>query len=1270
MKFHAVHGGNIIIEDGGTRALRPVSFCDAITFSYKPISVNSRISILLGANEEWTGALRLGVTLHDPNTIVGLPRYACPDLTSKPGYWARPLPENWATNGTRLTFYVNSMGHFQLFVNNEHKGALLSGLPVKEQLWILLDLYGITVSVKFIATVGSTPVEVLARGPEALKAYQQACTDGSISLYRTRLAFIGPPGVGKTLLKQSLLSIYTNEDPKKEIDTTCICQTQNGVEESKWTVLTPGGQDLNQNVNNMETVQDYNPEEEYYRAIAANVVRELLLQRKKKSEEKKITPLVRSALRLQSSLTRKSLKEEGLSGIKQIINKDCIEGYMFENEDIPCDLPERVVELVESMLKEAESVQEWDQNESKKRSIQNPCITFNIWDYNGHPKYFILHQLFLSPQAIYILVFDLTKDLDEPLELNNSKWLELPDSNELTTIQIFHMWLSAIHISIGHNSGNNDNKDTEDKSSSPILLPVVIFVGTHRDLVHSDQEMRERMIEECFNKIKDHLRKYPYYHHVLPYFFAIENLSQDEQLLNLKKCIEEMASQQSHVGMEIPLKWLAFENALGRLIDRGIFLAEMHQLAEVARLEGIESDEAFHSMMNFYHHQGRIWSLPVDHFENEKDDAAKNIVVLNIQWFIDHIYLPLSEDKADNNNENNDEVKDNNKTLEVANGIISDYYFENLWPDTFHHKITLLDILETTDVICEIDPEKYLDKSDHQQNIRYFFPWMAQEIMDHKLIPVTMSSCLNLIVEFPELLPEVVFSKLVTRTFRWSEQHSWRKIPHIFRQTAKIAVDHHHDIILRRSSPAYDRIRIIVTKRRESESEDDMTGSSPSPHICAKVRHLLESELEAIRDNWYKRLSFRLCVPCPCERYCDKHHISHCMEESCVHLLLLNDCLSQKIIECDYRRVKTDFIQRYFPESSSSNDEYSLMTGAEVRSCWESNELSSHDPQWIRSAAKVLSFGNVGKDWTALSKKLGYSEREIARFEDDVHPSMSLIIDWMESNGRTRYCIDLLISCLEQIGRKDVADVIQTEIGPELPAPPVFISYQWDSQEAVLGLRRRMELAGFPCWMDVGQLGGGDSLYGKIYEGISKAKVVLCCLTPSYVISPTCSREASLSDVLHKPIVPVMLEPTPWPPQGPLAIILSSLVYVDLCGIGGHGGSGRLADWESRFQEIVERVSHYISPMFAPPILTPRTTGKVIVPCTQTLRLDEYSNPALNIIDRHGIYEDQQDETIFTDETEDIHPYTNNRRRADTPMAWQQPRVMNRVTRCSICVLL
>lgn len=63
-------------------------------------------------------------------------------------------------------------------------------------------------------------------------------------------------------------------------------------------------------------------------------------------------------------------------------------------------------------------------------------------------------------------------------------------------------------------------------------------------------------------------------------------------------------------------------------------------------------------------------------------------------------------------------------------------------------------------------------------------------------------------------------------------------------------------------------------------------------------------------------------------------------------------------------------------------------------------------------------------------------------------------------------------------------------------------------------------------------LGGGDSLYGKIYDGISRSKVVICCLSPGYAASKLCAREVTLADVLNKPILPIMIEPTPWPPPG------------------------------------------------------------------------------------------------------------------------------------------
>ncbi len=61
---------------------------------------------------EWSGALRIGFTSHDPGTLssASLPRYVCPDLTNKDGYWARALNENYAETGSRITFYINSSG--------------------------------------------------------------------------------------------------------------------------------------------------------------------------------------------------------------------------------------------------------------------------------------------------------------------------------------------------------------------------------------------------------------------------------------------------------------------------------------------------------------------------------------------------------------------------------------------------------------------------------------------------------------------------------------------------------------------------------------------------------------------------------------------------------------------------------------------------------------------------------------------------------------------------------------------------------------------------------------------------------------------------------------------------------------------------------------------------------------------------------------------------------------------------------------------------------
>lgn len=54
---------------------------------------------------------------------------------------------------------------------------------------------------------------------------------------------------------------------------------------------------------------------------------------------------------------------------------------------------------------------------------------------------------------------------------------------------------------------------------------------------------------------------------------------------------------------------------------------------------------------------------------------------------------------------------------------------------------------------------------------------------------------------------------------------------------------------------------------------------------------------------------------------------------------------------------------------------------------------------------------------------------------------------------------------------------------------PVFLSYQWDLQDTVKRLKKRIEENGVQCWMDIGQMGGGDALFAKIDAGIRACKV-------------------------------------------------------------------------------------------------------------------------------------------------------------------------------------
>ncbi|CAG7733667.1 unnamed protein product [Allacma fusca] len=150
--FNAIHGENINITDNGTVARRVSSFCKAIVFSDRPVKIHEKVCLkFLEVSTNWSGVLRFGFTNNDPSTLrSSLPRYACPDLTAKSGFWAKAFSDVHVKKDAILYYYVNQAGDVHFGINGEDKGVFFSGVDTRGFLWALIDIYGNTTALEFV----------------------------------------------------------------------------------------------------------------------------------------------------------------------------------------------------------------------------------------------------------------------------------------------------------------------------------------------------------------------------------------------------------------------------------------------------------------------------------------------------------------------------------------------------------------------------------------------------------------------------------------------------------------------------------------------------------------------------------------------------------------------------------------------------------------------------------------------------------------------------------------------------------------------------------------------------------------------------------------------------------------------------------------------------------------------------------------------------------------------------------------------------------------
>ncbi|CAG2252371.1 unnamed protein product [Mytilus edulis] len=133
-----------------------------------------------------------------------------------------------------------------------------------------------------------------------------------------------------------------------------------------------------------------------------------------------------------------------------------------------------------------------------------------FWDFAGQREFYATHQTFLSSNAVYLLVVDISKDF------TNKTYNNMIEKEFDSIGEYIDFWLDNIHC-----YSRDDANTSKHHNENNLLNPPVIIVGTGIDKF-SEVEKKKNDFEHNLSKIlsnhakRRHLRNPHYVSNTLP----------------------------------------------------------------------------------------------------------------------------------------------------------------------------------------------------------------------------------------------------------------------------------------------------------------------------------------------------------------------------------------------------------------------------------------------------------------------------------------------------------------------------------------------------------------------------------------------------------------------------------------------------------------------------------------------------------------------------------------------------------------------------------
>ncbi|XP_061186832.1 uncharacterized protein LOC133194953 [Saccostrea echinata] len=470
----------------------------------------------------------------------------------------------------RTKGYTSKQGETILRVSSKDNDVLMERLGLEILIHPTIEDSSIH---KEVALKLKIPLEVLSLGRNGYPAFLKLLQMEKSEICHAQGLILGCKGVGKTTLLKRLTTEHSIEDIVASTESTQSVE----IHKTDATTL----QDLNLKTKETVTVD-----------VSSLKVKCVAKDNIKRPMKRKVQP---SSLDFESKMQRKQGNLDSHSNRQTSTNKNPIN----TNTDVPA-FRGKQSKNIKSQKSEKNKIPNFLHLVPEiTRKKADMFQTIDFYDFAGQYEYYATHHIYLRRSAFYILVMDMSRELQDVVEDQRGDMMFRGWTNE----KYIRFWLQYINAFSGDET------------------PTIILVATHTE------GKSEEDIEEYFMNLRSKMENLlENVHHEREFSVSFDDNS---NLYEIKDCIKKIAKEHLNWKRLVPNIWSLFERTF----------IEKRKEQKIINIEDVEKmQDSFPTntrldrkniifMLSFFHEIGLILYFDTD--------ILRDSVFLDVNFLID-----------------------------------------------------------------------------------------------------------------------------------------------------------------------------------------------------------------------------------------------------------------------------------------------------------------------------------------------------------------------------------------------------------------------------------------------------------------------------------------------------------------------------------------------------------------------------------------------------------------------------------------------------------